>query len=163
VGHSLGGTIAILLSQRRPDLVAGLVAIEPNLDPWDGDASVNIARQSEDEFVRTGYLDLLAAAPPAWASTLRVADPIALHRTAVHLCELRGDTPRAVLLELTIERTLLWGARSRQPPDRAALAASGVSFRLIPDAGHVPMEDNPVAFVRILADAWDSGRVDPTA
>jgi pimeloyl-ACP methyl ester carboxylesterase len=43
------------------------------------------------------------------------------------------------------------------------LAASRVGYRLIPDSGHVPMEDNPVAFVAILADVLGSGRVNPAA
>src|SRR4051794_30301553 len=71
VGHSLGGSIAIHLAHLRPDLVGRLVAIEPNLDPWDGTASVQIARRSEAEFVERGYATLLRAADPSWRASLR--------------------------------------------------------------------------------------------
>lgn len=152
VGHSLGATIAIVLAHRRSDLVGRLVAVEPNLDPWDGTASVHIARQPEVDFVRNGYAELVATAPPAWAATLSVCDPLALHRTSVGLCELRGTAPREVLLRSTTERTLLWGAQSQPPAQLEELVAAGVRHRLIPGAGHVPMEDNPHAFAEILAE-----------
>ena len=152
VGHSLGGTVAIALASARPDLVARLVVIEPNLDPWDGGASVAIARQTEDEFVRAGFDALVHAASPEWAATLRSADPLAVHRTAVALCEMRGGAARERLRNLPIGRTLVWGGRSAPPVGLDELVASGVVYRVVPGAAHVPMEDAPDALVDVLVD-----------
>ena len=153
VGHSLGDSIAIDLAHRHPDLVGRLVAVEPNLDPWDGTASVLIARQSEVEFVRTGFTDLLRSASPSWRASLRLADPVALHRTSVGLC--RGSNPvmREALLEASLPRTLIWGEMSPPPRGLGELRSAGVGYVEVPAAGHVPMEDNPAALAQALAEA----------
>lgn len=150
VGHSLGGSIAIHLAHAHPQLVRRLVAIEPNLDPWDGTASVDIARQTEGEFLADGMQALLRSAGPAWRSTLRLADPVALHRTALGLC--LGSTPviRRSMLELTLPRTLIWGELSHPPAGLEELRAAGVGYSVVPASGHVPMEDNPAFLARAL-------------
>lgn len=150
VGHSLGGSIAIVLAYRRPDLVGRLIVLEPNLLPWDGTASVEIARQSEADFVETGYAELIADADPDWASTLCIADPIALHRTAVGLCEGPDPTVEAMLKSLTLPRLFVYGDRTGAPSQEPRLASSGVLFACIDEAGHVMMADNPAGTVEAL-------------
>src|SRR3954452_5384084 len=152
VGHSLGGSIAIPLAPLRPDLVGRLVAIEPNLDAWDGTASVQIARRSEAEFVERGYATLLRAADHSWRASLRLADPVALHRTSIGLCT--GPTPvmRQTLLKAELPRVLVWGELSPPPRDLDQLRSAGVAYVGIPGAGHVPMEDNPGALARALGE-----------
>jgi len=153
VGHSLGGSIAIHLVHLRPDLVGRLVVIEPNLDAWDGTSSVEIARQSEAEFVESGYDTLLRAAHPSWRASLRLADAVALHRTSVGLCTGPAPVMRQTLLEAELPRVLVWGELSAPARDLAQLRSSGVAYVEIPDAGHVPMEDNPGALARALAES----------
>ncbi|WP_415971447.1 alpha/beta fold hydrolase [Rhodococcus sp. 077-4] len=150
VGHSLGGSIAIVLAYRRPDLVGRLVVLEPNLLPWDGTASVEIARQSESAFVESGIAAVIADADPKWASTLRVADPIALHRTAVGLCLGPEPTVQSMLESLPIPRTFAFGERTGAPSQEAELTASGVAVARIDDAGHVMMADNHCGVVELL-------------
>jgi pimeloyl-ACP methyl ester carboxylesterase len=149
----MGGSIALVLARRRPELVARLVLVEPNLDPGDGGASVWIARQSEQEFVDRGLGILIRGAADGWASTLRIADPRALHRSAVGLC--RGSTPtmREILLGLEIPRTLIWGALSTAPAGLDRLVSAGAAFCAVGGSGHVPMEDNPAGFAELLEDA----------
>ncbi|QIH99125.1 alpha/beta hydrolase [Rhodococcoides fascians A21d2] len=142
VGHSLGGSIATVLAYRRPDLVGRLIVLEPNLLPWDGTASVEIARQSEAEFVDTGIDRLIADADPGWASTLRVADPVALHRTAVGLCVGPDPTVQAMLESVTVPRLFVYGERTGAPRQQDRLASAGVGFTSIDNAGHVMMADN---------------------
>lgn len=60
IGHSMGGSVAIALAARRPDLVNRLIVAEPNLDPGVGDLSVHIARQKENGFVNRGFDALVA-------------------------------------------------------------------------------------------------------
>jgi pimeloyl-ACP methyl ester carboxylesterase len=67
VGHSFGGSVAITLAATRPDLVAGLVVAEPNLEPEDATLSRTIADQTEETYVATGHAAVVAQAE-AWAA-----------------------------------------------------------------------------------------------
>lgn len=151
VGHSLGGSIAIVAAHLAPETVGRLVVIEPNLDPWDGQASVLIARQREADFVASGFAALLVTADPSWRATLRLADPVALHRTALGLCTGSTPTMRQALLDASMPRTLVWGELTPPPAGLEELLASGVTHVGIPGSGHVPMEDAPGALARALA------------
>jgi len=153
VGHSLGGSVAIVLAYERPDLVRRLVIAEPNLLPWDGDASVGIARQAEDAFVDHGFDELVAHSDPDWVATLRMADPCALHRTAVGLCHGSDPVMHTMLCSLSIPRTLVYGSKSTPPPESGRLREAGVSFVKVQRAGHIMMKDNLDGFVSAIAAA----------
>jgi pimeloyl-ACP methyl ester carboxylesterase len=155
VGHSLGADIAITVAARNPDLVRRLVVAEPNLDPLPRSAtgargSQRIAAQTEDAFVATGYAACLAAYGD-WAPTLRLCDPVAVHRSAVGLVTGTEPTMRDMLTALTIERTFIRGDHGEPLVDREGLTAAGVTVVTIDDSGHVMMDDQPAAFVDALA------------
>ncbi|MFE9557168.1 alpha/beta fold hydrolase [Streptomyces sp. NPDC006692] len=157
VAHSMGGAVAIVLADRRPDLVARLLLTEANLDPnpVPTAGSSGIATYGEDEFVHGGgFAAVLARVGPLWAATMRLADPLGLHRTARGLVRGTEPTMRELLMKLPVERTYLVGGRDDELPGRAELVASGVRVVTIADAGHNIMFDNPAAFVREV-----SGRV----
>ncbi|MGW0995299.1 alpha/beta fold hydrolase [Streptomyces sp. NPDC002523] len=153
IAHSMGGAVALVLAHRRPDLVSRLVLTEANLDPFPPQtaASSGIAAYGEDEFVADEYARVLENVGPLWASTMRLTDPRALHRSAVGLRQ--GSTPmmRAILEGLTIDRVYLQGERSGELPGREKLEAAGVRVVKVPDAGHNIMFDNPDAFVAAVA------------
>lgn len=58
-GHSMGGSVAITLAARRPDLVSRLILAEANLDPGGGFISTFIAGHTEDAFVATGHQETI--------------------------------------------------------------------------------------------------------
>lgn len=154
VAHSMGGAVAIVLAARRPDLVARLVLTEANLDPNPAASagSSGIASYTEEEFTRgTGFEDVLARVGPLWAATMRLADPLALHRTAVALVRGTRPTMRELLRALPVERTYLVGGLDGELTGRAELVASGVRVVAVPDAGHNIMFDQPEVFVREVA------------
>lgn len=165
VGHSMGGSIAIALATRHPDLAERLIVAEPNLDPGTGTLSGHIARQTEAVFVARGYQRLLyqtrreAARGDLVASrfliTLEQASPIALHRSAVSLRAERSPAHREQLEALTIPRTLLWG--SRTPPLDPSLNDAAIAIDVIPDAGHVMMTEQPAAFAKAVLRALEAG------
>jgi pimeloyl-ACP methyl ester carboxylesterase len=155
VGHSLGGSVAIVLAYERPDLVGRLVIAEPNLLPWDGDASVGIARQEENVFVDHGFAELVARSDPDWVATLRMADPCALHRTAVGLCNGSHPLMHTMLCSLMIPRMLLYGSKGRPPPESSGLQEAGVSLIEVRRAGHIMMKDNLDEFVSCIARALE--------
>ena len=156
IGHSMGGSIAIVLAARRPDLVARMVVAEANLDPLPpsqtGLGSQRIANHSEASWVSAACAALIAA-DEDWAPTLRLCDPLAVHRSAVGLITGSRPTMRQHLVGLAIPRTFIRGTRGETLRDRAGLEAAGVRVVEIDDAGHVMMNDQPEAFALALAAA----------
>lgn len=156
VGHSMGGSVAIVLAHRRPELVSRLVLAEANLDPGPvpGSGSSRVAAWSEEGFVHGGGFEAtLEKVGWMWRSTMRLADPLALYRSACGL--LRGTEPtmRAMLTGLGIPRTYLIGDSGDEIGDLAGLAASGVRVIAVPDSGHCMMFDNPRAYASAISAA----------
>ncbi|MCQ4207916.1 alpha/beta fold hydrolase [Streptomyces longispororuber] len=154
VGHSMGGAVAIVLAHRRRDLVSRLVVTEGNLDPHPRPTagSSGIASYEEGAYVSGGgHARVLEHVGPLWAATMRLADPLALHRSATGLVRGTEPTMRRMLEELDVERVYLQGALSGELQGGAALVAAGVRVVEVPDAGHNVMFDNPDAFAAAVA------------
>ncbi|MCX5414905.1 alpha/beta fold hydrolase [Streptomyces sp. NBC_00059] len=157
IAHSMGGSVAIVLAARHPQVVSRLVLIDANLDPippTPGSAgSSGIASYSEEEFVAGGWEEVRDRAGAHWWSTMRLAGREALHRSAVHLTRGTVPTMRELLMDLRIPRTYLLPEADGPLPGTDALTAAGVSVVAIPDCGHNIMLDNPEAFARATAEA----------
>jgi pimeloyl-ACP methyl ester carboxylesterase len=160
IAHSMGGAVAIVLAHQRPDLVAQLVLIEANLDPSPPPTagSSGIARYTEAEFLAGGHAETLDRVGPAWGATMRLADPVGLHRTAVGLMAGTQPTMRHLLARLPMPRTYVQGGRTGPLAGADALTAAGVRVVTVPDAGHNVMLDAPEQFARVAAAAL----TDPT-
>ena len=161
VGHSMGGAVAIELASKRSDLIVQLVLAEANLEAGGGILSSNIAGQTESDFIRTGYQELIdnlrSAAMNGDSTTTialgawQVASPLAFHRSAVSL--VRGTQPIMweQLIQLSIPRTFIFGSRSLEEYEEdketyKRLEAHGIQVAIVPDAGHGMMVENPIGF-----------------
>ncbi|MET8570284.1 alpha/beta hydrolase [Streptomyces sp. NPDC004783] len=155
IAHSMGGSVAVVLAHRRPDLVSRLALTEANLDafPPPTAGSSGIASHTEDDFVNGGHARVLDGVGPLWAATMRLADPRALHRSAVGLRHGSRPVMRTLLEGLSVDRVYLQGALSGDLDGREALEAAGVRVVTVPDAGHNVMFDNPDAFTEAVAGA----------
>lgn len=153
IAHSMGGSVALVLAHRRPELVSRLVLTEANLDalPPETAGSSWIDTYAEDDFVAGGHARVLEKAGPRWAATMRLADPRALHRSAAGLR--RGSTPmmRTILEGLAIDRVYVQGELSGELEGREKLEGAGVRVVTVPGAGHNVMFDQPDAFVAAVA------------
>lgn len=153
IGHSMGGSIAIVLAARHPELVSRLVLVDAPLDGLPPGAGLQARHGSEQEFLHSdGLARELERAGEHWAATMRLAGPQALYRSGVHLG--RGSTPvmRELLLKLTVARTFLYPA-GKPPSDARGLAAAGVELVEIAESGHNIMLDNRDAFAEATAAA----------
>jgi pimeloyl-ACP methyl ester carboxylesterase len=157
VAHSMGGSVAVVLAARHPELVSRLVLVDANLDPLPlapGSAgSSGIAAYTEEEFVAGGWREVRDRVGAHWWSTMRLAGLEALHRSATHL--VRGTTPtmRELLLGLPVPRTYLFPEADGPLTGARELTAAGVRVVAVPDCGHNIMLDAPEAFARAVAEA----------
>ena len=162
IGHSMGGSVAITLAARRPDLVYALVAAEANLDPGGGPLSNQIASFSEADYVAAGHRKMLRAtileglrgdaAMAAYAASFALADPLGTHRSAVGLLQGTEPTMRRNLAESSVPRAFVFGQKNLPDPDETRLPQNGVDVLIIPGAGHAMMEDNPDEFAKIVGE-----------
>lgn len=161
VGHSFGGSVAIVLAATRPDLVAALVVAEPNLDPEDATFSRMVvdAAPTEEEYVAYGHAAIVAEAErwsedePALGSfpaTLRVSDGRAVYRCSLALvaCSLS-----ATLAALPMPRTYVFGERTLPHRHRGLMDDFGVEVAIVRNAGHAMVGEDPAAFAKIVARA----------
>jgi len=162
VGHSMGGAIAVLLAAKHPALVSHLISAEGSLDPGPGFVSGPISSMTEEEFASFGHPEfvrkILLAGSPDYAGTVRAADPVALHRSAVSLIAERRPTYRELLYRMNIPRAFLFGEQSLPDPDVERLRVEGVDVRIIANAGHNMMADHPQGFADAVADAVEQAR-----
>lgn len=168
VGHSMGGTVAIVLAQTCPQLVSRLIVAEANVDPGGGLMSLRISRDGEQAFLNTGYAALLdslrskvrdgAGPVDRIVAGWQVADPKGLFANAKALVDLPSDMFDG-FAGLAIPKTFVYGDRSIGPeptpdtPDRRRLDEAGIPTFTVPDAGHAMMIHNHAGFMDVLSKA----------
>ncbi|MEW9548536.1 alpha/beta fold hydrolase [Nonomuraea sp. NPDC050783] len=155
IAHSMGGAVAIVMAARHPGLVADLVLVDADLDPYPlvpvPPGGSGITGYGEEEFVAEGWKEVRDRVGPHWWSTMRLADLRGLHRTAVGLARGTEPTTRELLTSLPMPRTFLH-PEGDVPDDADGLRAAGVGVVAVPESGHTIMLDNPDAFARTLRD-----------
>jgi pimeloyl-ACP methyl ester carboxylesterase len=145
IAHSLGGLLAAQLAARRP--LHKLVLVAP--------AGVPTGRHPVLEFlalaatlitVRPLFLLTLALDALRWG-------PLALIRGGRYAI---GSDLRHDLQHITVPTLVVWGERDQLVPTRLAQTWTdtipNARLELIPGSAHVPMVENPSAFVRAVLD-----------
>ncbi|MCP3145217.1 alpha/beta fold hydrolase [Pyxidicoccus xibeiensis] len=149
VGHSMGGTLGILVAEEltragRPP--AALLVAEPNLRPEDATGSAVAAATPLDVFVAKWDQFVESMSAPSYRESLRMADPVAFHRSATSLVRLGqgGLIPRLAALPVPVKGYIL-GALSDETTHETArqVAAAGIPVATVEASGHGFSEDNP--------------------
>ncbi|WP_233166267.1 alpha/beta fold hydrolase [Archangium sp. Cb G35] len=155
VGHSMGGTLAVLLAEcllrdHRP--LQALVLAEPNLRPEDATGSARAAATPVDVFLHRweGWIRQYSSA--SYREGLRQADPLAFHRSSVSLVH-HGANMLARFVALPLERKgYILGGRSDEATHETArqVAAAGIPVVTVPGSGHGFSEEDPEGFGRAI-------------
>jgi pimeloyl-ACP methyl ester carboxylesterase len=175
VGHSMGASIGISVASARPDVVSLLVLAEggPDISDPAPEGGGMLEGQSEADFNRTGYSELLADLSKSAVSDqagvaavhlgiTRLVDPRAIHREAASMDSCDDLELAELLVGLEMPRWYLHGELSEPEPEyEKFLAESGIGFRIVPGVGHPMGIQNPAGFAATVADvvahAWTPG------
>lgn len=162
-GHSMGGTIAILLAQQWPEMVPRLIVAEALLVSEHSVLARTIANRSEESFTQSGFAMLTRAtrrqavrgsvAAESFQHVLSMADPVTMYRAAASLVRPRAPHFGEILCELEMPRTFLMGANTEA--DTLKLEHHGVRLIRIANAGHSMMVENPHETVEAILSSLD--------
>ena len=147
LAHSLGGSIAVVLARRHPDLVRSLVLVEPGLDPVPVGPD-DLAAHDEAELSRGGWDLLLSREVPGRRAEVRTADPLAIVRSAVAITAAEGGTLNDALAATDVPAMLVAGFRTYARWDD--LVAAGVRCERVEGGGHFVMLERPREFAGLV-------------
>lgn len=170
VGHSVGGAIAVLITNQYPNRVKSLVSVEGNMTPPDAFWSANLAKKSIDEIqqlIDSYSSDVVGwisdAGVPATSDTLRIATAWLENQPAetlkaqaqavVNATSSSSDYLKRLEVQLRngLELHLISGSRSRDGwhiPDRIERGAR--SSTVIAECGHLMMLESPQKFANAV-------------
>jgi len=166
-GHSMGGSVAIELASRRPDLISCLILAEANLFAGGGGLSRRIAEQTEADFMKSGFNELMRSLREEGLKGDRISSialgiwqiayPQGFHRGAVSLVEGTQPVMWEKLIRLKMPKSFIFGSRSLEEyeEDRILLKRleeNNIGVAIVPDAGHGMMAENPSGVATVLAE-----------
>jgi pimeloyl-ACP methyl ester carboxylesterase len=163
-GHSMGGVIALLLAERHPQLVRGVLDIEGNKSAGDCGYSSVAARYTVDAWVVEGFAalrddvyqrGLTDSAHRGYFASMWMADPRVFHADSLDLVALSTSEQLAArLAALRVPRCYVPGVGAPGgAPDRsrALVAEAGVPVAPVGPSGHWPFVSAPDAFAQVAA------------
>lgn len=180
VGVSSGGTMAMYLAARRPDLVERLILSNTPSDPVDTSHLVPSPgfKAAQERVKATGYQDLdfwdqylsFFSGDPARISARTKSEYYDFNRRTpekypVAMVARIGDGKQATIemAKIRAPAFLVWGTGDPLLPESAAdaivryLKNANISKILMPDVGHYPPLEVPDRFARWIADYVEAG------
>ena len=160
VGHSMGGTLAMMLAVRHPDKVGKVMVVDMTPQPtalYGGTAASQLAAGLRDLIQDPGGRRILsglitAFSPPEEGGRRSDPDVVARAMHDLGTIDLTGDLPK-IRVPLTIVYALRapegTAATSRAFAD-AYRGARGARLVPVPESGHLIMADQPARFAREL-------------
>lgn len=181
VAHSAGANVALLLAERRPDVVSRLVLVTPGtrvvgLGAEDSDWDDALGQRTGEPWYAE-LRDALEADEPTsaqevvsqslfyghWDNEARAhaaSDQVQRNVAATgwfHEDAYEPDRTRAILADLAVPVRILVGERDPWPNQRGAAELAGLfpdaSVTVLPGAGHFPWVDDRSAYVEAVAAA----------
>jgi pimeloyl-ACP methyl ester carboxylesterase len=160
VGHSMGGTLAMMIAARHPDRVSKLMVVDMMPQPtalYGGTAASRLATGLQEIIADPGARRLLsglitAFSPPEEPGRQSDADVVARTMHDLGTVNLTDDLPR-----LRAPLTVVYAVRGPEGASATGRAyaqayrgARGVRLVPVPDSGHLVMADQPGRFAATL-------------
>jgi len=162
VGHSMGGTLGMMVAARYPDRVGRLMVVDMLPRPtslYGGDAATNLSGLLGDFMGDARGREVVASiitafTPPEDNGRASNADVVARAMHDLGRIDLTADLPR-----IRAPLTVVYAVRGEQGRDAAARAytaayrgARGARLVRIDGSGHLVMADHPARFARALSE-----------
>lgn len=150
VAHSMGGTIALLLSARTLSRLRSLILVEPRLSNSSCGIAAEAAKFSDEEFMSTEFsrIQRRVSMDRRAAYDLNLADQAAFYNSACSLVEwTRGRTMLDRFDAAPCRKIFVYGADNRFLEEVGEISSDltmGVGR-----SGHFVMRDNPAEFYRL--------------
>ncbi|HUJ25302.1 MAG TPA: alpha/beta fold hydrolase [Myxococcales bacterium] len=166
VGNSLGGALSLYTANHRPDLVAGVVGLNPAGAELSEEALAVLPRRFDDLSQGAAHMARLLFAKTPWAFWLVARDYARRWGSPTVqrvLDDARSGADRAlglpVLTDIRVPVVVAWGAEDRLLPrssidDFARIARARVV--LIPRCGHIPQLEKPARTRRVVSEFFAS-------
>jgi pimeloyl-ACP methyl ester carboxylesterase len=145
VANSLGCQVALMLAQRRPDLIGPLVLLGPTVDPRYRSWWIHAVRLA---------LDATREPPALWRILIGDYARMGFRRLAATARAALGDRPEDRLSELRLPVLVVRGERDAMAtPEWASACASLAprgSFATVGEAAHAAHFSHPLAVARLV-------------
>ena len=169
LGHSMGGAIAMLAAEQRPELLRGIINAEGNFTLKDAFWSRDIVNKSPEEWSKE-YRAMMHDVPAwvtrcgvepseeriSWATSILDHQPAeTVYAMSKAIVEETGDPAYLNVMRRVVERGmpihLIAGQRSAQDWDVPDFVHdSALSYTRIAHAGHLMMLEQPLTFCRVV-------------
>ena len=165
IGHSMGGLVALLYTEKYPNHIKGFINIEGNLASEDCFFSRRIAENGSAGFTRDALNSLqqkLAQSKSKgireYARSLQSASARACVDYALPLVDY-SDNGNLIqrFTGLKTPKLFVYGSENCGLSYIPELKSSGCEVVEIPDSGHFPFHDNPSAYYQIIYDFLNHG------
>ncbi|MEZ8054839.1 alpha/beta fold hydrolase [Vibrio splendidus] len=161
--HSMGGAIALELTNLMQSKIKGIILSESNLDNGGGMFSQKVASMTETDYVSFGHEKLVSqnrieseTSAICWSLSMNISLPQAIYRESISLINGSNPSWREILYSLNIPKTYLFGSDSLPDDDLEKLPLHGVKVDIIPDAGHSMAWENSTGLALAIANAIGS-------
>ena len=157
-GHSMGGSIALSMTESLKPLLKGVIISEGNLDVGGGLGSKSIYDIGQEQYLSGGHTELIKniqeQGNSTWTATASICSPKALYQGASSLVLGSSVNWREALYAIKQRAVYLFGEYSLPDEDQTILSKNGVCIDIIPNAGHSMALDNPSGLAQAIHNSW---------
>jgi pimeloyl-ACP methyl ester carboxylesterase len=167
-GHSMGGLVALLYTERYGEYVKGFINVEGNLAPEDRFISGEITKYTLEEFKEAGFRNfrrklsqLKNKGFQKYLETLgRYSSPKTFFDYCPSLVEY-SDNGNLIqrFTQLEIPKIFVYGSQNKSLSYIPQLKNKGCEVGEIPNSNHFPFHDNPQEFYEVISNFLQRGFV----
>jgi pimeloyl-ACP methyl ester carboxylesterase len=165
IGHSTGGLVAHLFTERYPEHIIALISVEGNMSPDSSKFSRKTLTQSIEDWEQHGFQELIATlrhsgntGREVFADTLeQFSSPRAFYHLCPQLVDY-SDNGNLVnrFVRLPLPKLYIYGSESRSMRHLDALRARHVPVQEIAHSEHFPFYDNPEEYYAAISAFLDT-------